>query len=93
MTIQWQKQGEPKCWRSAGGPAPTVIVQTTVNKLRSLAAYDKAKRGVGRQRLELSKSCSKPKEMEVKRLVATAHEMNLAVSEQILWSAGNLDSS
>jgi hypothetical protein len=33
--------------RTGAGPVEARIIRTTVNKLRSRAAYDKAKRGVG----------------------------------------------
>jgi hypothetical protein len=56
---------ELRVHRSPWGDFPDVIVQTTVNKLRSRAAYDKAKRGVGKQRLKLSKSCLNPKRFDL----------------------------
>src|ERR1700732_3997120 len=55
---------ELRVHRSPWRDFPDVIVQTPVNKLRSRAAYDKAKRGVGEAAFEVIKELFKPEKIQ-----------------------------
>jgi hypothetical protein len=47
-------------YRSPWGDFPDVVIQTTVNKLRSRPAYDAAKRGGGEAAFEVIRELIKP---------------------------------
>jgi hypothetical protein len=50
--------------RSPWGDFPDVIVQTTVNKLRSRAAYGRGKQGVGEAAFEVIQELFKPEKIQ-----------------------------
>jgi hypothetical protein len=49
-----------RVYRSPWRDFPDVVIQTTVNKLRSRPAYDRAKHGVGEGAFEVIKEVVKP---------------------------------
>jgi hypothetical protein len=55
---------EIRVHRSPWRDFPDVIVQTTVDKLRSRAAYDKAKRGVGEAAFKVIQELFKPEKIQ-----------------------------
>src|ERR1700732_4863075 len=55
---------ELRVHRSPWRDFPDVIVQTPVNKLRTCAAYDKAKQGVGEAAFEVIQELFKPEKIQ-----------------------------
>ena len=55
---------ELRVHRSPWRDFPDVIVQTTVNKLRSRAAYDQAKRGLGEAAFEVIQELFRPEKIQ-----------------------------
>ena len=52
-----------RVYRSPWGDFPDVVIQTTVNKLRSRPAYDAAKRGGGEAAFEVIRELIKPEKI------------------------------